>query len=82
MGLGLCICGFVFSEKEPVRLDGRGAGALPARVRVWRFGCSSELVLLCERVLFFPASVGKGDTNTMLREGLDEGLAEASSAIS
>jgi hypothetical protein len=73
---------FVFSEKEPVRLDGRGAGALPARVRVWRFGCSSELVLLCERVLFFPASVGKGDMNTMLREGLDEGLAEASSAIS
>jgi hypothetical protein len=29
---------FVFSEKEPVRLDGRGVGVLPERVRVWRFG--------------------------------------------
>jgi len=43
----------VFSEKEPVRLDGRGAGAMPERVMFWRFGCSSELVLLCERVLSF-----------------------------
>ena len=64
MGLGSCVFVFMLSEKEPVRLDGRGAGTLPARVRVWRFGCSSELVLLCERVLFFPASVGKGDMNT------------------
>ena len=54
----------MFSEKEPVRLDGRGAGAMPERVMFWRFGCSSELVLLCERVLSFLASVGRGDMNT------------------
>jgi len=81
-GFGLWVCGLVFSEKEPVRLDGRGAGALPARVRVWRFGCSSELVLLCERVLSFPISVGEGDTNTNEKRDWMIGLAEASSAIS
>ena len=61
----------VFSEKEPVRLGGRGAG-----LRL-HFGCSSELVLLCERVFSALALVGeiwlllgKGDTNTM-REGFD-----------
>ena len=58
MGLGSRVFVLELSEKEPVRLDGRGAGALPARVRVWRFSCSSELVLLCERVLSFLASVG------------------------
>jgi hypothetical protein len=83
VGLGSCICGFVFSEKEPVRLDGRGVGA--CALRGICFGAlvgSSELVLLCERVLLW-ADFGwlEGDMNTMLREGLDEGLAEASSAI-
>ena len=61
---------FVFSEKEPVRLDGWAVDAC------LRFGCSSELVLLCERVSLETAA------RTQMRRGLDESLAEASSAIS
>ena len=53
---------FVFSEKEPVRLDGWAAELC------LRFSCSSELVLLCERVSLETAA------RTQMRRGIGRGF--------